>query len=125
MLNLALAQARAPAERRHPLEALAGSPPEPLPEPDDGHRHLGPGPGEATPNGLNGPSAATSSLMRTRCHPVRNGGRYQILIFVILWMGSTLPKCHLSTVALVAGVPSLGTYSKVTLLSPVQIWSTP
>ena len=52
---------------------------------------------------------------------------YQILIFVILWMGSpgTLPKCHLSTVALVAGAPSLGTYSKVTLLSPVQIWSTP
>jgi len=59
--------------------------------------------------------------------PIRGEGRYQILIFVILWMGSpgTFPKCHLSTVALVAGAPSLGTYSNVTLLSPVQIRSTP
>lgn len=59
--------------------------------------------------------------------PRSRRGRYQILIFVILWMGSPgmLPKCHLSTVALVAGAPSLGTYSSVTLLSPVQIRSTP
>lgn len=57
----------------------------------------------------------------------RDDGRYQILIFVILWMGSpgTLPKCHLSTVPLVVGAPSFGTYSNVTLLSPVQIRSTP
>lgn len=67
------------------------------------------------------------SPARTRCHLMCGDGCYQILIFVILWMGSPvmLPKCHLSTVALVAGAPSFGTYSNVTLLSPVQIRSTP
>lgn len=56
-----------------------------------------------------------------------SGGRYQILIFVILWKEppGTLPKYHLSMVTLVAGAPSVGTYSNVTLLSPVQIRSTP
>lgn len=114
--------------RRRLPEALANSPPvPPRPEPHGGHRRHGPRPGEATPKRLNGPIAATSSLTRTRCRLVHAGGDYQILIFVILWMGSpgTLPKCHLSTVPLVAGAPSLGTYSKVTLLSPVQIRSTP